>query len=587
MGVTLPVSAQQVELRAPETSEELQETLRAASLLFRPASEEPRSAQDILAAARADYARLTAALYDAGHFSPVVRIQLDGREAATISPFAVPAAIARVEIRVDPGPDYRFGEVEIGPLAGRSDAIPEFARGEPASTSVLRDAAAAAIDGWRDRGHALADVAGQQITARHRDARLDADIRLDPGPVITFGALIPQGHDRMRPERIVEIAGLPTGLTYSPQEVARAEERLRESGVFSAVALTQTDPSSGNVMDFTAVVAESPLRRFGFGAEISTEDGGSLYAYWLHRNLFGGAERLRFDAAITGIGQQEISTEAIEGIDLEFGVRFSRPATFTPDTTAVAELRAYRLQEPGFTVTALGGEVGVEHVFDERLEGSIALGLIGMRIDGPFGEFDIGYAFLPTELRWDNRDDPLDPADGVYVAAAATPFLTTEGGAGARLLLDARGYLGFGAENRTRLAARGQIGSVIGADIAEIPPDFLFYSGGSGTVRGQEYQSLGADYGGVEAGGRGFAALSTELRQDIGESNFGIVAFADMGLISSDAGFQDDPEWHAGAGLGLRYATPFGPIRVDLATPVRGGGTGEDVFLYIGIGQAF
>jgi len=585
--MALPAAAQDIDLRVSPADEDLRDRLRAASLLLQEPPEGGRSAQDVLAAARADYARLTAALYDSGHFSPVVNILLDGREAAAISPFAVPGRIGQVVINVSPGPDYAFGVAEIGPLARNSDLIPEFAPGAPASTSVLRDATGAAIDGWRDRGYATADVAGQQITARHREAELDARITLDPGPVITFGTLIPQGYERMRPERIVEIAGLPSGLTYSPAELARAEERLRDTGVFAAVALEETEPTANDVMDIDAVVSESPLRRIGFGAEISTDEGARLTAYWLHRNLFGGAERLRFDAAITGIGQQEISTDALEGIDLEFSGRYSRPATFTPDTTAYFEFDLFQLREPSFTVTGAGIEAGVEHVFSNRLEGSLGLGLLGVRIDGPFGEFDIGYALLPAELTWDNRDDPLDPADGVFVSATTTPFLSFQGSGGARYTLDARGYLGFGENDRTRLAARAQLGGVFSDDIDDIPPDVLFYSGGSGTVRGQEYQSLGATYGGIESGGRGFAGLSTELRQDIGDTNFGIVAFADMGLISSDAAFQDDSDWHAGAGLGLRYATPFGPIRVDLATPVRGGGVGEDIYLYIGIGQAF
>jgi len=105
-------------------------------------------------------------------------------------------------------------------------------------------------------------------------------------------------------------------------------------------------------------------------------------------------------------------------------------------------------------------------------------------------------------------------------------------------------------------------------------------------VRGQDYQSLGALQRGVPSGGRSFGALSAEVRQSLGDSNLGLVLFADAGYVGSDAGFRDG-DWHAGAGIGLRYDTPFGPIRVDLATPVRRGAVGEDIFLYIGIGQAF
>jgi translocation and assembly module TamA len=63
----------------------------------------------------------------------------------------------------------------------------------------------------------VAEVSGQSITARHGDATLDARIAITPGPVVSFGQLIPRGQTRMRPERIVEIAGLPEGVTFRPR----------------------------------------------------------------------------------------------------------------------------------------------------------------------------------------------------------------------------------------------------------------------------------------------------------------------------------------------------------------------------------
>lgn len=581
------LSAQEVRLIAPTADADLRDRLHTTALLTQQAGDAGRSTQDILAAARADYGRLTAALYDEGHFSPIVRITLDGREAAAISPFDTPTAIRLVEIRVDPGPAFTFGEASIAPLAPGTVLPPGFAPGAPASTPILRDATAAALEGWRAAGHATADVGGQQITARNPNAVLDARIRITPGPLVTLGRLQPEGEDLMRPERIVEIAALPEGLVYSPEAIARAEERLRDSGVFSSVALEETALRDGAIMDITASVLEAPLRRLGFGAEVSTSEGAQLTAYWMHRNLMGGGERGRFSVAITGIGRQEISTDTITGTDFEVEARFSRPATFTPDTTAYAEAGAYYLEEPSFTIGAAVLELGVEHRFDDNLDGALGIALYALDIDDGFGQQEIGYLLLPGEVAWDNRDDPLDPSAGVYFFGSLDPFLSFDQDAGARATLDARGYLSLDEAGQTRLAARAQLGSVFGADIDAVPPDFLFFSGGSGTVRGQEYQSLGGTYDGIEAGARGFAGLSAEIRQGIGDTNFGIVAFADAGAVSSDALLQDDVSWHAGAGLGLRYSTPFGPVRVDLATPVHSNGVGEDVFLYIGIGQSF
>lgn len=586
IGLALPSAGQDLSLRVSGGNDALEDRLRANSLLLQEPGDTPRTAQDIVAAARADYARLIGILYQFGHFAPVIRITLDGREAANLSPFDVPDRIDNIEIAVEPGPVYSFGEAEIGPTAPGTELPEEFRPGGSASTRVLQDASAAAILRWREAGHAVAEIGGQRIVARHGDATLNADIVVTPGPVVTFGALIPQGHQRMRPERIVEIAGLPEGTVYSPAVIARVTERLRDTGVFSAVALQEQPLNPDDSMNIVAEVAESPLRRFGFGAELSTDEGARVSAFWLHRNLFGGAERLRIEGEISGIGQGELSFDGVDGVDANIQARLSRPATFTPDTLAYGQIEIVALDEPTYRLAGAGLEVGVEHWFSPRLEGALGVGVRTTRFEDARGTRNTSLIYLPGELTWDNRDDPLNPTTGVYMVGTATPFVTNGDGSGARLTADARGYLGFGEEASTVLAARAQLGSVFGAEIGSIPPDYLFYSGGSDTVRGQDYLSLGAIQNGITSGGRSFAGLSAEVRQAIGDTNFGVVFFADAGYVARDADFSDG-DWHAGAGLGVRYDTPFGPIRLDLATPVRGGGVGEDLFLYIGIGQAF
>jgi translocation and assembly module TamA len=578
---TPTADAQEIRLVAPEASQDVVDELRGQSLLLRdPEEGTTRTAEDIVAAARADYGRLVGVLYDNGYFAPVVEIRLDGREAAGLSPFETVNTVRTVEIRVDPGAPFRLGEARIGPLAPETELPEGFRPGASATTPLLRDTTDAALAAWRARGHATADVGDQRIRAQNRAALLDVAIRIDPGPVITFGQLLPEGHQRMRVARILEIAGLPTGEVFAPATLDRAAERLRETGVFSAVALRLRDPRAGDVADVTAILDEAPLRRLGFGAEVSSDEGLMLSAYWLHRNLFGGAERLRFDASVSGIRNSEV------GIDGELIALFERPATFTPDTDFSLELAAVYLDERFFQSEGLSIEALLSHRLSERVTLSGGVGLSYNRFDTALGSSDVIRLTLPISATFDGRDDPLDARSGLYGKVTAEPF-TSFDDAGARLTFDGRGYLSFGDDGRTRLAGRVQLGTVAGGLLVEIPPDDLFYSGGSSTVRGQPYQSLGALQGGVEAGGRSFAGLSGELRYDIGDTNFGVVGFADAGAVTAGSWGSGSSDWHAGAGLGVRYATPFGPIRVDLATPVTGDNAGQEAFLYIGIGQSF
>ncbi len=581
--ITPAVSAQEVTLRAPSASEDLIDRLRANALLLRtPEQGTVRTGEDITAAARADYGRLIGILYEQGFFAPVITIRLDGRDAAGISPFDAPAQVARVEIDIETGPPFLLGRAEISPLAADT-VLPEgFRPGETATTPLLRATTRAALEGWQNRGHATAEIASQQITAQNRAAILDVAIRVDPGPVIRFGTLIPEGQQRMRVDRILEIAGLPTGDVYSPAVLERAEERLRDTSVFSAVALRLRDPDARDVADVTAALAEAPLRRLGFGAEIASDEGLMLSAYWLHRNLLGGAERLRFDLEIAGIQEFEG-----DGVDAELRARYERPATFTPDTSLAIEGALVFLQEPTFTIQGIGAEVSLTHRLSRTVTVSGGIGLTYSEIEDGLGARDITRFTFPLRATYENRDDPIDAAGGAYADLTLTPFHVIGGSGGARFTLDGRGYWGLGPEERTRLAARVQLGSLFGGDLVDIAPDDLFYSGGSGTVRGQAYRSLGALQGGVSSGGRGFFGLSGEVRHDIGDTNFGIVGFADAGYISEGAWGDGAADWHAGVGLGLRYATPFGPIRIDLATPANGANAGTEAYIYIGIGQAF
>lgn len=575
-------TAQDVRLTAPGAPDDLADRLRNAALLFRdPEEGTTRTGSDILAAARADYGRLIGILYEDGFFAPVITIRLDGRDAAGISPFSAPDSVREVEIEVATGAPFRLGEASIGPLAPETDLPEGFREGQPATTLLLRDTTRAALRAWREQGHASADVGNQRITARNRAALLDVAIGVDPGPVITFGNLIPEGHDDMRRERILAIAGLPTGEVYSPAALDRAEERLRETGVFSAVSLQLRDPRAGDIADVSAVVDEAPLRRLGFGAELSSDEGILLTAYWLHRNLFGGAERVRVDAEISDINN------ALEGIDAVITSRFERPATFTPDTTLLLEFELGYLDERFFEIEGVSFEALLRHRLSERLtvEGGVGIAYSRFNTGGPWTE--VTQLSLPLGATYDSRDDPLDARAGWFGEVTLTPFFTDASEGGARFTFDGRAYRAFGEAERTRVAGRLQLGTLSGGSIGSIPPDRLFYSGGSGTVRGQPYESLGAVRGGVTAGGRSFAGLSGELRHDIGDTNFGVVGFADIGAISADAFGEGSSDWHGGVGVGLRYATPFGPIRVDLATPATGDRIGQEAFLYIGIGQAF
>jgi len=575
--------ATELKLVAPGAPGSLVDKLKSTSLtLAAPAREEPVTPQDLLAAARADYGRLESVLYAAGYYGGVIRIVVDGREAADIPPLAQISRIDRVALRVLAGPRFIFARTNVTPLAPGTELPDGFRFGAYAESGLIADAAKAGIDGWRDLGHAKAELAGQDVIANHKTNIVAADIRLNPGPRLRFGDLVVRKTGRVRPERLREIAGLPTGETFSPDEVDEAATRLRRTGTFRSVSVTEAEtPAPDGTLDIEARVVDEKPRRIGFGAEISSLEGLGLSGFWLHRNLLGGAERLRLDASVGGIGGDT------GGEDYNLSARFDRPATFTPDTGLYLEARAAEENEPNYRERSIEVGGGLTHIFSDSLTGEAGIAYRYSEVDDDLGARTLEHVLLPARLTWDTRDSQLDAHEGYYLDVEATPFVGVNGGsAGARLYGDARAYLGFGKDDRFVLAGRAQVGSVSGASAAEVPPGMLFYSGGAGTVRGQAYQSLAVDLGGGrEIGGRSFMAFSGELRAPLRDA-LSLVAFYDVGFVGADSWGTENGGWHSGAGLGLRYDTGIGPIRLDVATPVSGGSSGA-IEVYIGIGQAF
>lgn len=567
----------------------LETKIRNTSLIRGALDEDRTTGQDVLAAARADYARILGALYDEGRYSAVITITLDGVEASQIAPLDAPQVVNDVVISVDPGPVFKFARAGIAPIASKDDIPTEYAVGETAGTGTIKKAATSAVSGWRENGYAKADVQGQNIVADHISNKVDSDITLAPGPVVSFGELNISGNKRLNTRRLRKITGYPEGARFDPEEIDDVRKRLRRTGIFSAITLEEADNlNPDNSMDTNLTVVEQKPRRVGAGFEISNTDGAQVSAFWMHRNLLGGGERLRIEASAS-----DISSDT-SGADNSVSLRLERPATFHPDITAYTEFSAARRRgedDDDYDSDSVTGGFGVNYIYSDRLTADAAIQYRFLRVKDDAGERDFKVVAFPLDVTFDNRDKPTDASSGYWVSGDVVPFIGLDDtGTGAQIIGEGRAYRSFGKEDRLTLAGRTRIGSILGTDIEETPRDYLFYSGGGGSVRGQPFESLDVEViqgpdGPIETGGMSVATATAEVRFQVREK-IGAVAFADFGRVWTEGAFEGDSDWHSGAGVGIRYATPIGPLRFDIAGPV-GGDTGEGVQLYLGLGQAF
>jgi translocation and assembly module TamA len=580
-----PTLAAAFELSVDSSNPELSDDIRAASLMatLRDDTETQIATPiEIISAAQADYGRIIALLYDAGYFGPTISILVDGREAADISPVSAPERIGAVVLKVEPGSTFTFGRIAITPRSEQTQPTDGFAPGQPARVSVLRAATAAHIEGWRQSGHAKARIASQAITARHPDRALDATVTLDPGPRLRLGKLIITGESAVREERLREIMGWPSGAVFDPDTLAQVQTRLRRTGTFGSSNLTEAEtPNADGTLDVTAAINDQLPRRYSFGAEFGTLDGLTLSGSWLHRNIFGGAERLLIEGAVAGIAGDT------GGTDYSLSARLSRPATYRTDLEAFGLVALEQEDEVNYFARTARIEVGAVYFASEDREYSYGLGLQTAKTRDDLGEQNYTIATVLLSAKFDRRDNPLNATSGYYAEFGLTPFLSL-GGTDNGLLttVDLRTYRKVG--DRVTLAFRGLLGSVAGPSIQDAPTDFLFYSGGGGTVRGQGYQTLGVDLSPtVTLGGRTFVGLSGEVRVKTG-AKLSVVGFYDAGYIGPESFFDGNSgEWHSGIGAGVRYDTGIGPIRFDVGLPASGPGDNSGFEIYIGIGQSF
>jgi translocation and assembly module TamA len=566
---------------------DLKEALETSSRLFQD-KEKPVSGDLGLAIkARDDRDRLLAALYEQARYGGVVNVKVNGQDIDTLPPDPVfpDGAPVPVEITVTPGPVFTLGDVVLkGDAIGRKpdEYLKPGARAD--STLIIR-AGEKVVEDLKEEGRPLAKLTERSVIADHATNTVDVTIAADGGPVAPVGAVTVTGTKTVDPTFVASYSRLNGGRPYSPENLRKASERLRQLGVFSSITIKEANQlAPDGTIPMTIEVSEGKHRYFGAGAQYSTTDGFGIQGYWGHRNLFGRAESLRLEGSVSRIGE----TTDVGNLDYSAGLLFAKPGAFGPASTFNASLKAQLLDPDAYKATIFTAAAGATFELSDTDTISAGGELAWADVDDAFGTNEYLTAAIPIEYVRDTRDNKLNPTAGYRASINAKPsyeingqsfFSSFEGSASA--------YLGLGEENRFVLAGRLNAGVLVGGDgLASIPANRRFYLGGGGTVRGYSYQEISPRNGDDEIlGGRSYVNATLEARIGITEK-IGIVPFIDAGTVSANTA-PDFSDIRAGAGIGLRYNTPFGPIRLDVAVPLNPYPGGTKYGIYAGIGQSF
>jgi translocation and assembly module TamA len=506
-----------------------------------------------------------------GYYGSKVDIRIDSTGSPVI-----------VTFEVHSGPQYRLGEITTR-TGEMPDDIELLSRGKlrlddgkPAIARTILEAGEIYEDLYGRSGFPFAEV-NVEAVVYHESRTLDVLIEGRPGPRAVLGDLTIEGNQAVSEETVMNRLTWERGDTYNPDLLSEFRERLVRTGLFATVQVETADSlDSEGALSVLARVREREHRTIMLGVSYKTNEGAGTEVGWEHRNLFRHGDRL--DLAFT-VAEILLSGEGT----------LRRADFLRPDLALLFHVLGARERTEAYKSSSLRTSLFIEHTLSRH---TVTGGGVSFRISRveqlqDLEHFDL--VSLPAKLALDTRDDLLDPDSGWRLDIEVAPFFDTAGSNTRfwKSYVSTTRYIKFLTHPRSVLAFRAGLGSIHGAPRNAIPADERFYTGGGGSVRGYPYQSVGPMEDDKPVGGRSLLEFSTELRFKLTDS-IGMVSFMDGGSAFEEK-FPDTREDLLWAwGVGFRYFTSVGPLRVDFAIPVNRRKGIDDAFqVYVSLGQAY
>jgi translocation and assembly module TamA len=563
----------------------LEDEFRSLSALLNDGKKAANAAQ-IRARAQEDVGLAERLLRSQGYF--------DGTAALAIPDAAQPDAAIPVTITAVPGNRYNLGAINITGLAPDPYRIARDAlalrTGSPIVAAEIEEAEARISLRLPEQGYPFVQVGQRDIVLDEATLAGDYTLPVDSGPKSTFGALRTEGDPVFGLDHLNVFPRFDPGEVYDSRKVDDLRQALIGTSMFSTVSVEPVrtgtvQPDGTEAVDLLVRQARGRPRTLAASGGYGTGEGIKVTGSWEHRNLFPPEGALILDATV-GTQQQAV------------GATFRRSNAGLRDRTfqAGATVSRQRFDAYDAETVTLGASMSRQStpIWQKRWTYSVGAELTATR-ETPFDPADLSrprntylIAALPLQGGYDGSDSLLDPTRGIRVNAKLSPEAQKQTSGGgfdgyARMLAETSAY--YPVMDSLVLAGRARVGSIVGAARDDIAPSRRLYSGGGGSVRGFGYQQLGPkDVNNDPIGGRSVTEFAVEARYRFG--NYGIVPFFDAGRVG-ESSTPSISGMRYGAGIGARYYTNFGPMRLDIATPL-GRKPGESkVAVYISIGQAF
>ncbi len=529
--------------------------------------------------AREDATLLTSLLKADGYY--------DARVAMRVEPNA-PHPI--VILDAEPGTLYTFSGVTLAGVdaAGDKQTLLREAfgvrGGDPVNSDSVVAGQTALTTTITDKGFPFAVVGDPEIVVDRAAKSATLDLAIVPGAERRFGQVVMTSGERIFDARHVQdIARFTPGQPYTAAALVDLRRALIQTGLVSTVRVEPVDGKAPGTVDIAVGIDRAPPRTIAGEIGYGTGEGARSEVSWTHRNLFPPEGGLTVRGVL---GTQEQLASVI----------FRRNNFHGRDRILTASITASNLTRNAYQARTFGLAASLERqtniFFQKKWTWSLGGELLAsderdvIVSTGAPRRRTYFIGALPTTLSYDGSDDLLNPSRGFRLSGRFSPELSLEGTVFgySRVQLDASTYRSVA--KGTVLAGRVRLGTIFGAPRDAVAPSRRFYAGGGASVRGYGYQDIGPrDPNNDPIGGRSLAEFSLEARVKT-FGNFGIVPFFDGGNIYTGV-LPDFTGMRYGAGIGVRYYTNFGPIRIDVGTPVNPVKGDPRVAVYVSLGQAF
>lgn len=508
-------------------------------------------------------------------------------------------ATERPIVRFDivPGERYRFGAIDLGALSTAPDAEELRAAFDIQSGDFLQSdkIVEEQLDldiALGETGYPFAEIDAPQLLIDHAREEGDLTLPVEPNGKYVFGNVVSSDPGFLSSRHLDTIARFDPGDVYRRSLEMDLRRAITATGLVSSVTITPREveaPSEGEpgVVALDVAIEEAELRTIAGAIGYGSEEGFRIQASWEHRNLFPPEGMLR----IRGIAGTQ---EQLAGVTLRknnFGGR---------DRILNIDAYASTIDSPAFEARTAALVASYERIstllFQKPLSWSIGGELVATQerppavsgISQPRETYLI--AAIPAYAQIDTTDDLLDPTQGFRLSGRLSPEVSRNQGVQS-FYVRGRADASYYREMREGLVIAGRVayGSIVGTDLFNIAPSRRLYTGGGGSVRGYGFREIGPrDDLGEPSGGRSVVELGLEARIRTGfmDGAVSVVPFIDAGSVSTSV-TPDFSEIKIGAGVGLRYYTGFGPIRVDVGVPLNPEEGDAPVAVYVSLGQAF